>query len=82
MKFDLLFRGGWVIDGSGGPPFRADVAIVESVVAALGRLEGAEAAKVVDVNDLYVRPDSLTRMSTATWRSWPIPSISPRFAKE
>ena len=24
--FDLILKGGWVIDGSGGPPFRADVA--------------------------------------------------------
>ena len=23
--FDLILKGGWVIDGSGGPPFRADV---------------------------------------------------------
>ena len=27
MTFDLILKGGWVIDGSGGPPFRADVAV-------------------------------------------------------
>ena len=56
MKFDLLFRGGWVIDGSGGPPFRADVGIVESVIGAVGKLEGAEAAKVVDIEHLTIAP--------------------------
>ena len=25
MNFDLILKSGWVIDGTGGPPFRADV---------------------------------------------------------
>ena len=29
MTFDLILKGGWVIDGSGGPPFRADVALID-----------------------------------------------------
>ena len=41
--FDLIIKGGWVIDGSGGPPFRADVAILESMIAEVGRLDDAEA---------------------------------------
>ena len=39
--FDLILRGGWVIDGSGGPPFRADVAVLETMIADVGRLDGA-----------------------------------------
>ena len=44
MKFDLIIKGGWVIDGSGGPPFRADVALLEHD-RRVGRLDGAEAAQ-------------------------------------
>jgi N-acyl-D-amino-acid deacylase len=54
--FDLIIKGGWVIDGSGGPPFRADVALLESMIAEVGRLDGAEAARVLDADDRYVVP--------------------------
>ncbi len=48
MIFDLIIKGGWVIDGSGGPPYRADVAILESMIADVGRLDEAESARVLD----------------------------------
>jgi N-acyl-D-amino-acid deacylase len=54
--FDLIIKGGWVIDGTGGPPFRADVAILESMIADVGRLDGAEAARVLDASGRYVVP--------------------------
>jgi N-acyl-D-amino-acid deacylase len=56
MMFDLLIQGGWVIDGSGGPPYRADVALVETMIAEVGRLDGAEAARVLDASGRYVVP--------------------------
>jgi N-acyl-D-amino-acid deacylase len=54
--FDLLLRGGWVLDGSGGPPFRADVGVRGDRVAAVGPLEGAEAARALDVAGMYIAP--------------------------
>ncbi len=54
--FDVLIRGGWVIDGSGGPPARADVAVLDAVVADVGRLEGARADRVIDATGLYITP--------------------------
>jgi N-acyl-D-amino-acid deacylase len=56
MTFDLILKGGWVIDGSGGPPFRADVALLDTMVAAVGRLGGATAPRVLDVARRYVVP--------------------------
>ena len=56
MTFDLILSGGWVIDGSGGPPVRADVALIDTMIAEVGRLETAEAARVIDVAGLYVVP--------------------------
>ncbi len=38
MGYDLVIRNGTVIDGSGGKPFRADVAISGRRIAAIGRL--------------------------------------------
>jgi N-acyl-D-amino-acid deacylase len=54
--FDLIIKGGWVIDGTGGPPFRADVALLESMIAEVGRLDGAEAPRVLDAAGRYVVP--------------------------
>jgi N-acyl-D-amino-acid deacylase len=56
MTFDLILKGGWVIDGTGGPAFRADVALIDTMIAEVGRLEGAEATRVVDATDHYVVP--------------------------
>jgi N-acyl-D-amino-acid deacylase len=56
MQYDLIARGGWVIDGTGGPAFRADVAVLDSVVAAVGNLGDSTAAKVLDATGLTVVP--------------------------
>jgi N-acyl-D-amino-acid deacylase len=54
--FDVLIRGGWVIDGSGGPAFRADLAVRGAEVAQVGRLDEARAATVLEATGLHVVP--------------------------
>jgi N-acyl-D-amino-acid deacylase len=54
--YDLLIRGGRVMDGSGNPWFAADIGIRDDRIVAIGRLEGATAARVVDANGRYVVP--------------------------
>jgi N-acyl-D-amino-acid deacylase len=56
VNFDLILKNGWVIDGTGGPAFRADVGLLDTMIAAVGRLDGAAAAKVLDVSDRHVVP--------------------------
>jgi N-acyl-D-amino-acid deacylase len=55
-QYDLLFRGGRVVDGSGAPWFAADVAVSDGRIAAVGRLDGARARRVVDATGLFVAP--------------------------
>src|SRR6185437_4539684 len=38
MPFDVVIRNGTVVDGTGFPPFRADVGIVGDRIAAVGRI--------------------------------------------
>ncbi|NAS24329.1 amidohydrolase family protein [Herbidospora sp. NEAU-GS84] len=38
MTFDVVIANGWVVDGTGAPPFRADVGISAGKVTAVGRL--------------------------------------------
>ncbi|MEV6154868.1 amidohydrolase family protein [Nonomuraea sp. NPDC052129] len=56
MAFDVIISGGHVLDGTGAPPYRADVAITGDRVAAVGRLDGAEAASVIDASGRFVAP--------------------------
>jgi N-acyl-D-amino-acid deacylase len=54
--FDCLIKNGWVIDGSGGPPFRADVGLLDMVVAEVGPMPDATAPDMIDASGLYVSP--------------------------
>jgi N-acyl-D-amino-acid deacylase len=56
VTFDVLISGGRVLDGTGAPPYRADVAISGDRIAAVGRLEGARAASVIDAGGRLVAP--------------------------
>lgn len=55
-RFDLLIRGGQVLDGSGGPARRADVGITGDRIRAVGDLSAATAATVIDARGLVVTP--------------------------
>ena len=54
-QFDILIRGGTVVDGSGREPQRADIAIKDGRIAAIGVIEG-EAAQTLDASGLLVTP--------------------------
>ena len=54
--FDLLIRGGRVVDGAGNPWVRADVAVRGDRVARIGRLPDAAAERVIDAAGLVVAP--------------------------
>ena len=54
--YDLIVRGGTVIDGTGNPRRRADVGVRAGKIAALGRLEGATATEEIDAEGQIVAP--------------------------
>ncbi len=56
MAYSLVFRGARVVDGSGGPSFRADVAIDGQTIAAVGEVASADAARLVDASGLVLAP--------------------------
>ncbi|MDQ1438112.1 MAG: hypothetical protein QOK43_1741 [Acidimicrobiaceae bacterium] len=79
--YDLIVRGGTVVDGAGGTPFTADVAVAEGVVAAVaddGSLDPAQARRVIDADGALVTPgfvDIHTHYDgQATWDSQLLPS--------
>jgi N-acyl-D-amino-acid deacylase len=54
--FDLVIRGGTVVDGSGAAGRRADVGIRGETIAAVDDLGRAEAGRVIDAAGLTVTP--------------------------
>ncbi len=56
QKFDLIVRGGQVVDGSGQPPQRADVGIVGDRINQVGDLSAEPAGRVIDATGLMVAP--------------------------
>lgn len=56
MTYDLIIRKGVVVDGSGSPPFRADIGISEDKIKSIGDLSGESAEVVLDAAGMVVSP--------------------------
>jgi N-acyl-D-aspartate/D-glutamate deacylase len=52
---DLVVRGGTVVDGTGGAPVVADVAVTDGVVTEVGRVDGP-ARRTIDADGALVTP--------------------------
>ncbi|OBB58629.1 amidohydrolase [Mycobacterium sp. 852013-51886_SCH5428379] len=55
MTFDLVIRRGTIVDGLGGEPFVADVAVRDGVIAEIGTVAGT-GAREIDAAGLLVTP--------------------------
>ncbi|HXG21476.1 MAG TPA: amidohydrolase family protein [Methylomirabilota bacterium] len=55
MTYDLLIRNGTVVDGTGAPRFRADVAVHDGRIVEVGAIRGS-ARQTIDASDLIVAP--------------------------
>lgn len=56
QSFDILIRGGRIVDGAGNPWFRGDVGIRGGRIAALGHLPGAMAQRTIEARGRVVSP--------------------------
>ena len=66
LAFDVIVRGGNVIDRTGLPRVTADVGIVRGSVARVGNLAGQTAPTVIDATGLFVVPGFINIHSHAT----------------
>lgn len=55
-SFDLVLRGGTVVDGTGGPIWKGDVGIVGDTIRAIGTIDPGQATRVIDATGLSVSP--------------------------
>jgi N-acyl-D-aspartate/D-glutamate deacylase len=75
-QYDLVIRGGEIIDGLGGPAAKADIGIANGVICAIGQID-VRGTEEIDATGLLVTPgfiDVHTHYDgQATWdeRMWP-----------
>ncbi|MFZ4622159.1 MAG: N-acyl-D-amino-acid deacylase family protein [Bacteroidota bacterium] len=55
-QFDLLIKGGRVIDGTGAAETLADVGIRDGRIVALGTIDSVDALRVIDAKGMHVVP--------------------------
>jgi N-acyl-D-amino-acid deacylase len=56
QDFDLLIRGGRIVDGAGNAAYYGDVGVRQGRIAAMGRLAAKTATRTIDAADLTVAP--------------------------
>jgi N-acyl-D-amino-acid deacylase len=66
VPYDVVIRGGAVLDGSGSEAVTADVGIRGDRIAQVGDLSGAEALREIDATGLYVAPGFIDLHSHAS----------------
>ena len=58
-EFDVLIKGGTVVDGTRVPRYRADVGIRDGKIAQIGYLSNRSATQVIDAAGLIVAPGAI-----------------------
>jgi len=61
--YDVLIKNGTVYDGAGAAPIKADVAIKDDRIVAIGNLKNARALTVIDARGLAVAPGFINMLS-------------------
>ena len=56
MEYDLIIRGGTLVDGTGGPSQKADLGVVKGRIAKIGDLSNDEAGEIIDATGKIVTP--------------------------
>ncbi|MDH4092168.1 MAG: D-aminoacylase [Cyclobacteriaceae bacterium] len=65
QEFDVVLRRGTIYDGTGGSPFKGDIAIRADTIAAIGDLSDAVGKKEIDAFDLAISPGFINMLSWA-----------------
>ncbi len=66
QTYDVIIKNGMIYDGTGGKPFRADIAVSGDRIVKIGDLSKARATQIVDANGLAVAPGFINMLSWST----------------
>jgi N-acyl-D-amino-acid deacylase len=60
--YDLVIHGGRIVDGTGAPSYRADLAVLNGRISVIGRPDTTKARRVIDATGLVVAPGFIDMM--------------------
>ncbi|MBL8231264.1 MAG: D-aminoacylase [Bryobacterales bacterium] len=64
QPYDLILKGGRIVDGSGNPWYRADIGVRAGRIATIGNLTKAAARRTIALNGEMVAPGFIDMMGT------------------
>ncbi len=75
--YSLIIKNGIIVDGSGGKPYTADIAIEGKSIVQIGNLENSRAKEVIDATGKYVSPGfvDIQNHSDVYWSLFDNPSL-------
>jgi N-acyl-D-amino-acid deacylase len=77
-NFDVLLTNGHIFDGTGGPTFRANIALNGDTIAEMGTLRDAQAESTIDCSGMAVSPGFIDMHSHSDIMVFEEPSLSPK----
>ena len=66
QTYDVIIKNGMIYDGTGGKPYRGDIAVLGDRIVKIGDLSKAAAKQIVDANGLAVAPGFINMLSWST----------------
>jgi N-acyl-D-aspartate/D-glutamate deacylase len=78
MQYNLLLRGGTVVDGTGAPARQADVRVRNGLIAEIGaNLEAGARERVIDAQGCHVTPGFIETHNHFDAPMWWTPTLDP-----
>jgi N-acyl-D-amino-acid deacylase len=74
----MLIRNGTIVDGTGGPRYRADLLVEAGTIVAIGRNLAADGREVVDASGLVVAPGFIDTHSHSDLKVLEEPLLAPK----
>jgi N-acyl-D-amino-acid deacylase len=77
-SFDLVIRGGTILDGTGGPPWSTDLGIVGDTIRTIGKISPEQGATTIDAAGKMVSPGFIDIHSHSDWSILRYPTAPSR----
>ncbi len=65
ILFDLIIKNGFIYDGSGGVPYKGDLAVINDKIEFIGDAGGLKSKKIIFADDKVVSPGFINMLSWA-----------------